>query len=75
MGVPNGLKDPDEKVEPFTRGKIMLVGDLDAMHQFHDEIGPAGGKVGRVSPLRAEAHPSNSGAQRTDAPCLPSQRR
>ena len=42
------------KIEPLPRGKIVLVailGDLDAAHQFHDEVGPAGVGGARVEHL------------------------
>ena len=43
--VLDGLANLDEQVEPIARGKpgfVTILRDLDAAHQFHDEVGPAG---------------------------------
>ena len=48
MGVLDGMADLHEQVQPLLGREVVLVaviGDLDAAHQFHDEVGPAG--VGR----------------------------
>jgi len=42
--VLDGVTDLDEEVQPLARGApvlIAVVGDLEAPHQFHDEVGPA----------------------------------
>ena len=47
--VLDGVANLDEEVEPFLGAKVGLVavvGDLDAPHQFHDEVGPT--HVGRA---------------------------
>ena len=45
MGVLNRGANLDKDIQPFRRGKAILVaivGDRDAPHEFHDEIRPAG---------------------------------
>ena len=45
MRVLNGLADLDEQLQPFAAWRrlfsIAKIGDSDAAHQFHDEVGPA----------------------------------
>ena len=44
VGVLHGLAVMDEQLQPFPGGQLILVaevGDVDAAHQLHDEIGPA----------------------------------
>ena len=43
MRLLDRLADPDEQLEPFFGGNLVLIaklGDLDAAHQFHDEVRP-----------------------------------
>jgi hypothetical protein len=45
MGVLHRLADADEQLQPLPRREPALVaelGDGDAAHQLHDEVGPAG---------------------------------
>src|SRR5438105_14657473 len=45
MCVLDSLANLNKKLQPFFGGKIVLIAvvcDLDASHQFHDEVGPAG---------------------------------
>ena len=45
----------NQQIQPFLGGEVVLVaviGDFDAAHQFHDEIGPAGIRGTRVQEFR-----------------------
>src|SRR5262249_5500560 len=50
MRVLDGAANLNEKIEPFARGKVILLAivcDLDTAHQFHDEVRAA--RLGRAA--------------------------
>ena len=51
MGVLHAVADLDEELEPLVGGKLVgvaVLGDGNARHVLHDEVGPA---LGRASPV------------------------
>jgi len=51
MRVLDGVADLGEEIQPLACGKIVLIaviGDADAMHQFHDEVRPSAFRRARI---------------------------